>query len=153
VNNEPYIGALAVLDTEQGSTVSPQANGSSYRCENCGTGQPLAYFLFSRTELNKQHDMPLNFVDEVLFQSDLSVMVTEVYPAASGIYAFDDPVAGPRSFTLTDGYWALHRRMEAEGVLKHSADQCHDRSQARPVRKWTPLQGWINLSVPAIPMN
>jgi hypothetical protein len=42
----------------------------------------------------------------------------------------------------TDKYWDLHRRLEFEGKIKHSREQCPDRNGPRVVRAWDPKDGW-----------
>jgi hypothetical protein len=55
-----------------------------------------------------------------------------------------------QSASLSDTYWALHRRLEQEGRIHHSAAQCPDRQIGRRVRLWLNNRGWIVPEPPAI---
>jgi hypothetical protein len=153
VNNEPYQGALAIFAADAPPAVSPQSQ-DTYRCENCPAGQPIAYFLFTPTELFRLKRQPLNHLFRIERSGAGVTLVTFELPGHSGFYAFADVMlTQPVGFSLSDGYWQEHRALEKEGKLNHTAEQCPDRTQPKLVRKWTPGHGWTTLSFPALPRN
>ncbi|MBI3661751.1 MAG: VCBS repeat-containing protein [Acidobacteria bacterium] len=154
VNNEPYQGALAVFDAGWPAGASPQEK-ETYRCRECPAGKPLAYFLFPRSELNLVDRGPLNVVQDIRQAgARLSAHTIELPPGEIAFYQFsEDITAGPASYSLSDGYWVRHRELEREGKVKHTVEQCPDRTQPKLVRRWTPATGWAVVSVPSVPLN
>ncbi len=143
-NNEYDAGSLAVLDVRQAFAASPQSSGSPYKCESCPVGSPARYFLFPRSELNVLENVDLNFVQMIrVRERQADVSTREVSRASCGRYVFSyDSEILPQSVSFDDGYMRLHRKLEADGKLKHSWEQCTDRLHPKPLRMWTPQNGW-----------
>jgi hypothetical protein len=153
-NNEFYSGALAVMDLRQPFAVSPQGPDPGYHCTSCAAGQPLEYFLFPHSHLNKIALPPLNFVSEISFAGEvLELAIDESRPPnrSTRMISFSIDLPSqlvPQRFDFDDNHKSVHRRLEAEGKLHHSFEQCPDRLHPDPLRLWTPETGWTLVSVP-----
>ncbi len=53
----------------------------------------------------------------------------------------------PVSFDFSDGYWVLHRKLELEGKIHHTAKMRPDRLHPKPIRMGAPEQGWTELGL------
>ncbi len=53
--------------------------------------------------------------------------------------------------TRSDAYWDRHHQLEGEGKIKHSVEQCPERTKPRLVRMWTLEKSWTDVSVNAMP--
>ena len=161
INNEFRSGMLAVLRTDQPLSPSPQSSDSPYTCKECGNPTPYMYYYFPRSEIfDLQND------------SFHQVSALELTPDAIRVTTFEgkDPAAAPvhtslyafyefgrnfelKSASLSDAYWDMHRALEKEGKIHHSAEQCPDRSIGKRLRVWVPHFGLtsprIAASVPA----
>jgi len=140
LNNEYDAGMLAVIDPAQQAASSPQTLGSPYRCSACPQASPHRYFVFPRSELNAVTGSPANIVRTIRALPDkLEVRTEEVHQTSVqsfGVYELrsDFSLAGA---SLTDLYWDLHRRLEKEGKLSHSADACRQQQPLKDrVRIW-----------------
>jgi hypothetical protein len=154
-NNEYRAGALAVLRTDQTEgAVSPQTPGSLYACDNCPKGQPLKYLVFPPSELSKvvlslseMYAIPYLGITPVvavaLFSQEVEVQTLDVYPSARTIYEFaNNSRLDSLTASFTDGYMLLHHRLEREGKITHSWEQCPARAHPLVVRVWQPDSGW-----------
>lgn len=56
----------------------------------------------------------------------------------------------PEKVILSDHYWEDHRRLSAEGKIKHSVEQCPERTKPIIVKMWSPEQGWKDIALPPI---
>jgi len=50
-------------------------------------------------------------------------------------------------FSMTDGYWAEHRRREIEGFIHHPAETCPERTRPQPIEEWTAATGWRSSTI------
>jgi hypothetical protein len=152
-NNEYDLPFLATLDPGQEYAVSPQTPGTRFYCENCGQGSPQKYFVMPRSELNQMIGQAPNAVHHIeLLGSTLQVSTNELSENNRAIYFFSTtPDVAPQSITFASTYWTEHRRLEREGRLKHPAERCSDYVSPRPIRAWTPGEGWSELRVDYIP--
>ena len=151
VNNEYGSAYLAVLNEYGPAATSPQTPNSPFDCTNCPTGRPLKYFVFPRSELNAMLREPYNFAFEIVSNSDgtFDVSVREgrrETPTIRSIYRFS-PALMPLSVARSDAYWAMHRQLEDQGRVSHTAAECPDRTAAI-VRAWQPGKEWTDLQVP-----
>ncbi|MGH9775633.1 MAG: hypothetical protein ACRD50_11870 [Candidatus Acidiferrales bacterium] len=154
INNEYNSAMLAVLRADQPSGTSPQSPGP-FRCDDCPKGQPYRYFLFPRSEVNKVAGPPYN--QTRVIQVDIMgvhVVVNEAVPdngigADWEIYDFSTDLV-PQSVSVSDFYWEDHRRLSAEGKIKHSVEECPERTQPRTVREWSPAEGWKEIKFPPV---
>jgi hypothetical protein len=60
------------------------------------------------------------------------------------------PALEPQFVSASDRYWEDHRRLSDEGRIKHSVENCPERTQPRIVREWDPNSGWREIRLPAI---
>jgi hypothetical protein len=155
VNNEYNAGMLAVLPENLTFAASPQTAGSPYECLSCERGQPLRYFVFPRSEMNRVAGAAYNEVRSLTpFDSWMEIRTLEALPSmdfiTQGIYNLSDRLE-IETATRSDAYWDRHRQLEAEGKIKHSVEQCPERTKPLPVRAWTPEKGWFDVSVNAMP--
>jgi len=149
VNSEYQAGVLAVLRTDRPLSGSPQSPGSPYRCRDCQNAVPYLYFIFPRSE-----------VFQLLGESVHRALSVELTPDVIRVTTFEgsSPLPGrsdtslrahyefTRDFdlkyaSLDESYWEMHRALEKQGRIQHSADDCPDRAIARRVRVWIPYQG------------
>jgi len=143
VSNARDAGALAVLDAAAPEGHSPEDPGSPYECLKCEQGLPLKYFVLPRSELSLAAGRAL--LEQGLdVQTDGTILLRTPQNPANGaaevIYEFA-PDLTLRRATFSDVYWDWHRRMEAEGLIHHRADDCPER-QGIIVQEWTSAHGW-----------
>ena len=153
INNEFSEAMLAVLNDGEPSGASPQSPGS-FHCDNCPAGAPYRYFLFPRSEVNRAVGIPFN--QTTMVQVDdrgLHVVVSETSPNPGGlagewqIYDFTADLK-PLSVSVSEFYWETHRRLSDEGKIRHSAENCPERTVPRIVREWSPQEGWQEIRFP-----
>ena len=73
-------------------------------------------------------------------------------PPREGIWALYS-ISGalvPQSVFFSDRYRAEHEMLSAEGKIKHTLDDCHERLKPIVVRDWSPQEGWKNILLPPI---
>jgi hypothetical protein len=143
---------LAVLDANQPYAVSPQTPGTRFYCENCGQGSPLKYFILPKSELNRLVGQGPNSVHHIdLLGTTLLVSTSELSDGMRAIYFFSSTrEISPQSATLASTYWSEHRRLEREGRVNHTAEQCQDYLHPKPIRLWASGR-WSELPVKYIP--
>ncbi len=153
VNNEPYAGMMAVLDMNGSPATSPQTAGSEFECRNCPPGKPARYFVFPPTELNQFSVNRLNAVNTFLRAGNtLGAQTIEHWPSALAFYEFSlGREVLPIGLRFSDGFKVVHEQLEKEGKLKHTFEQCPDRTKPKIVRMWTPPRGWEDVPVGSSP--
>jgi hypothetical protein len=149
-NDEYDSGSLAVLKVDSGLVASPQIPGSKYECKECGAGRPDMYFVFPPSEINRLenpefHPAALIFV----YPQAVEVSTYETSPSNRRLYEFSPEPGFPllRAHFSAD-YPHEHRRLEKEGRLDHSLENCPDKQRLSVVRRWTPSGGWRGIPVP-----
>jgi hypothetical protein len=150
-NNEYDSGSLAVIDESKSFTVSPQTDGTSHRCLNCPKGDPAYYFVFPRSEINEL----VQFYEDRIYK--ISVMGDEIELRkeetqkdvwAQSLYVLrSDGVIRPVLVQFETSYDLLHDKFEREGKLSHNFTKCPERLHPRPIRVWTPADGWKEISL------
>jgi hypothetical protein len=55
----------------------------------------------------------------------------------------------PRSVSVSDHWWVLHREFEASGKIKHGIKQCPEVLHPT-VRMWDAGNGWRSIELPAV---
>ena len=137
---------LAVLDAKQISGSSPERLGSPYECRNCPAGRPLKYFVFPRSELNVATASLLYAANGYPQGDTIPIVKWEVagdlgqgYPESIYEFSLDFQL---RRASYGDHYWEWHRRLEKEGKLKHSREQCPERNGPPRVLQWDAQNGW-----------
>jgi hypothetical protein len=155
INNEHAAAALAVLAEDGAPATSPQTAGSGYECDDCPPGRPDRFLVFPRSELSLIAGRPYNkTMEAVPSETGVIAWVAETWksndPAQNAwiAYALSKVDLTPQAAWMSDSYWALHRRLEMEGLLRHTADACPERTGFRTVRVWQPKTGWSEARVP-----
>jgi hypothetical protein len=146
VSNSHDGAFLAILDANHISGTSPEQAGTPYECRNCPAGRPLKYFVFPRSELNVVTGSLL-YAGNGFPQGDIiPVVKPEVHgdlgqgPPES-IYEFSLDFQLQRA-SYGDHYWEWHRKLEKEGKIKHSREQCPERNGPPRILQWEPKNGW-----------
>lgn len=146
-------GFLAVLDAEKMSAASPERPASSYDCKSCPPGRPLRYLVFPRSEVNKLVGFHKKEAGVQIVPDVFRVLTLEFGKEMEGygaVYEFSRDFELRRT-SFDDRYWELHRRLEMEGKLKHSREQCPDRFGPRFVLAWNASHGWRQLRPSRLP--
>lgn len=148
-SNSQDAAIMAVLDADAVGGSSPEESGSRYDCASGFAGQPLKYYVFPRTELNKVTGAERNWTDLDITGGQLFARTRENssaghFSALEVLYGFSDTFE-LTSATFGDRYWDVHAELEKAGVLKHSKAQCPDRFGPRLVRMWDFENGWKDL--------
>jgi hypothetical protein len=148
-NNESDTGSLALMDERREFAASPQTEDTRHKCVNCPAGDPDYYFVFPRSELNELaqvHEAAVMGIepqgDEVQIRKrDLdpwgSTQLIYLLKADRGVHVV--------SLRYDSGYDMAHRKLEQEGKLRHSVENCPERLHPRPIRMWTPAEGWTEV--------
>ena len=154
ISNDCNCAMLTVLREDQPSGTSPHFGSGSPICENCPEGQPYRYFLFPRSEIAVATGTTYNQVTVILpREGGIRVWVTETGnngdpPGADWEMYGLSPDFVPQGFEVSDHIPVLHKQLEAEGKIKHKVEQCPDLNHPRPVRMWSPQDGWKEIQVP-----
>jgi hypothetical protein len=142
------------LTEPQYATLGPgPLKGRPSRCPNT-----YRYYLFARSEVNKAAGPAYNGVTNILVDGEhVQAMTYEtVSPEGSvpdwALYDFSEDFV-PRSVSFSDHYWEDHRKLTAEGKIKHSLDACPERLTGLTVRAWSPQDGWKDVTLPPIASN
>jgi DNA-binding winged helix-turn-helix (wHTH) protein len=157
ISNDANCAMLAVLRDSAASGHSPAIN-TPVDCDGCPPGQPIRYFLFPRTEVCKVIGEPYNDTHAITSTDGrLKATTAETFtppPEAPHDWAMYDFTTDfePKSVMLSDDYWKDHRRLSAEGKIKHSVEDCPERLKPIVVKMWTPESGWKDVALPPIAM-
>jgi hypothetical protein len=161
-DSEYSAGILAVIDEDRPFVVSPQTEGTRYQCVSCGEGVPDYYFVFPRSEINllespwedpaffiNVHGEEIEITKAELIQPgpDAPAQLDKVHT----VYGFHtEPTVTPFSFRFDTGYDLLHGELERKHKLDHSLDACPERRHPKPIRVWTPSEGWAQVDLKPI---
>ncbi len=146
INNEYAAAAMAVLRPDGPPAASPQTPGGIYACDDCPTGAPIRYFVFSRSEVGSfDESIPYNRVWEVR-QLDSATFVQTIEHASRSAHLTWclSKELQLESVRMTDGYLDAHRRLEREGRIDHTVEDCPERRNGLPARVWDPTTGWAD---------
>lgn len=138
-------GVAAILDVNALDGQSPDTGDAQYRCSTCGGGQPLRYVVMPRTEVNRASQSRFNrarlqiFPDRILVHT-LEMTVSDV-EFADALYEFT-PSLDLIGASFSTRYWEMHKKLEAEGKLDHTREQCPDRDGPREIQVWEQATGW-----------
>jgi hypothetical protein len=161
-DSEYSAGILAVIDEDRPFAVSPQTTGTRYECVSCREGVPNYYFVFPRSEINllespwedpaffiNVHGEEIEITKAELIQPgpDAPAQLDKVHT----VYGFHtEPTVTPFSFRFDTGYDLLHGELERKHKLDHSLDACPERRHPKPIRVWTPSEGWAQVDLKPI---
>jgi hypothetical protein len=143
-NNERHAASLSVLDLHRPTGHGPAAN-PKYRCRNCPSGEPIAYFLFPEMEVSRVlNAWPTVWHVRLDSPDRISVTVLQTReplsaggPAGligSSVYTFDTKLRLRRA-ELVEGYRATHSALELMGRLDHPVG-ARDEQELLPVLRW-----------------
>jgi hypothetical protein len=148
-NNEPDTGSLAVIDEAKAFAASPQTEGTRHKCVSCPAGDVDYYFEFPRSEINELTQWHEDGVIQVEVENhEIQVRKKELQPdgGPTTLYLLRmGEEMRPVSVRFDSGYDMLHRKLEQEGKLDHTLENCPERLHPRPVRMWTPAGGWTEI--------
>jgi len=148
-NNEGDSGSLAVVNEAKPFAVSPQSPGTRHKCKNCPAGDPDYFFVFPRSEINELEQVYEDGVRSIVVTDDqIEVSKNELQePAPLATLYLLKADGGLRvvSRAFGSGYDMLHRKFEQEGRLNHSLENCPERLHPRPIKVWTPVDGWTEI--------
>ncbi len=148
LNNEYNAATLAILDENQAPAASPQSQESSYKCDSYPEGQVYRYFLFPRSELNLLEGGPYNRVRSIrVFEHQIELSSDEVALDAPLLYVFSNNL-DIKSVSMSDGYAELHRRLEQQGKIEHTLQECPALKEPYKARVWDEQTGWVEVAVP-----
>lgn len=144
-------GMIALLDPAALAEQGPEPRGSSHFCETCGTNKPLRMFVFPRTEINRITGAQFNRAVVQTFTGGAVVARTIEMTSVAGdgdvLYEFTAPALDFVSARFSDRYWELHRRLESEGRIAHTRENCPDRDGPRQILEWNPTSGWRKIVI------
>ncbi len=142
VSNSAAAPVLVVLDLRRLSGSSPEVGGSPYACLSCEAGAAARYLVFPRSEISRATELRLTPPTLAAFPERFEVRVPEggEPETPESIYEFSRDVELRRA-SRSDTYWQWHRRLEAAGVLQHTADECRARDDLS-IRGWDEKNGW-----------
>jgi hypothetical protein len=147
ISNSRRAYFLAVLDAAHPSGRSPEDAGSPMECLSCPEGAPLHYFVFPRTEVSLGQPFPLDGPTVTTFENGtVQVQTRESAGPGVGAIVYELENLNITRATLADSYWDWHRRLEAEGQLNHTSDNCPEH-RGLEVQHWTPDGGWRPVKV------
>lgn len=140
VNNEWDGGSVAVLPPGGLNGASPQRPGSAFDCRNCGSGRPLLYYVFPRSELNLALGAAPNFVDDIrVLGAEIQAFAVEtralLFKSSVSVIEFSPDLRLVRRVP-SDGYWDVHREASRRGLLDHPLEACPERRGMAPARLW-----------------
>jgi len=151
-NNEPDTGSLAVIDETRSFAASPQSDGTRHKCVSCPTGDVDYYFVFPRSEINELEQVHEDGVIEVSVRDEQIQLrkkeLNTTSNSAATIYllrAHGD--LRPVSVRFDSGYDMLHRKLEQEGRIHHTLEECPERLHPRPIQMWTPAGSWTRIDL------
>jgi hypothetical protein len=150
-SNERDAGMVALLDAKALSGQSPAAPGDPHACLSCADGGPLRYVALPRSELNQVTGARFNRARLQVAGDVLVVRTIETAGSAEEtvdlLYEFTTSLELIRA-SYSDGYWDLHRALEAEGKIKHTRERCPGRDGPAAIEVWEPASGWRTVARP-----
>jgi hypothetical protein len=153
-NNEHDGGSLAMFDERKPFASSPQTIGTRHKCANCPSGESDYYFVLPRSELNllrKAYEDPVGGITVDADGSGFTAHQRELgldSPDIKTLYKFQSvPNPIPISVRFGSAYDMLHRELERTHHLNHRLEACPERLHPRPIRRWTPSEGWTEISL------
>lgn len=142
-------GMLAILHPDELEGQAPEEPRTQYYCETCGSKRPVRMITLPRTEVNRAAGAPFNRAVIQVSKSRVTARTVEVASEqgpADAIYEFTlglDLIAA----TFSERYWDMHRALEVQGKLAHTAAACPERAGPNVVETWDRLHGWQRQTV------
>ena len=147
VLNEHAKASLTLIDLDGVPATAPHSD-ARFACDGSPQGQPLRVFLFPVMDVRVLGPYALTNGIKVLGNT------MQAYTNESGgesTMEIDETLT-PRRFELPDGYWVVHRSLEAKQLLTHPADACPESRTAHVIEEWRPDSGgWQSITIPPTP--
>ena len=152
INNEYEAAAVAVLRGGAAPSCSPQTRGSRHECTDGPKGVPDRYFLLPPSEVNRAAGWPYNTAMAIRKGSRSIIVETteatdERRQPGGVLYRFTEALE-PVDVVFDNDYAAWHKRLEQEGHLDHSIQDCPQLKDGVKVRRWDAKSGWATVVVP-----
>ncbi|MGE5357728.1 MAG: hypothetical protein ACM3NQ_01835 [Bacteroidales bacterium] len=149
-NNEHRAASVAVYDLSVTAGSAPAIN-PTYRCQDCPSGRPLAFFVFPKTALSRAataETAPLG-VSSINVTETGFVIAVEHTPGgitqAPALYRFDRNLHIVGAETI-DSYRVVHHDLERQGRLTAPHSDVEER-QLFPVLSWDGTK-YVELTAP-----
>jgi hypothetical protein len=150
VNNEYSTASLAVLKEGGEPACSPQTPGSEFDCTDGPRGSPERYFLFPPSEIGRLA-VPYNDIFAIEGTNNRRLLMSrETEDGLWAMYQFSEALE-PESVALNYRFGIVHRRYEAQGLLRHGLERCPQLSRPVAIRRWDARTGWRTVELPATP--
>jgi hypothetical protein len=147
--NNPRDGAVvAVVDARTLTGRSPDAP-APYVCADCPPGAPLKYVVLPRSEMNLLTGARFNRARIEIVADKIVAQTHETDGDLAGgvaIYEFDLAMKLLRA-SYSDRYWDVHRKLEMERKIDHSAEKCPSRSGPATYESWSVGKGWERVPI------
>ena len=140
-------GMVALVDAGALDGQSPSPVDSAFRCTSCGDGPPVRYVVLPRSEVNRVTASPFNRASLEVMGNGVTVRTIEMPStggAADALYEFSRALDLIQA-SYSDRYWEVHRSLEAEGLIRHTREQCPDRLGPPAIEAWEPKSGWLTV--------
>jgi hypothetical protein len=157
-NNGYNSATVAILGENDPPSASVQERNTPYLFDEWGRGPYMAYLL-PPSELFRMSGESFHVVMAVEVSGEsIQVQTNESKdpiigagngPYLLGFYEFSKDFK-LLSASFSDTYWTLHRRLEQEGRIHHTAEKCPDRQIASRVRLWLTNRGWTAPETPTV---
>lgn len=148
-SNARNAAILGVVNPNRTLTQAPGSEGTPFHCTDCPADDPLFYVAFPRSELNVVTASRFNRA-QVAWAGDRVVVTTiEVAGdplAATALYEFDRDLRLIHA-RYSDTYRDMHRRLELDGRLGHTHEQCPEREGPAAIHVWS-AAGWQRIAAP-----
>jgi hypothetical protein len=137
--NRPTLSLIPNIDLP---IMAPSTDAED-QCDGVQSRQLIEEVVFPNSEITplagNPYDVPAGL--QVLGNT-LKVTVGRGDPQ---IYELGDDLA-VKDFFFGDAFWAAHHTYEAQGMLKHPAENCPERTATRQLQVWRPDGGWRDTS-------
>jgi DNA-binding winged helix-turn-helix (wHTH) protein len=148
INNEYRQASLAVLAENGPPSTSPQSEPTFQCARGCPVATPYRYILIPPSELSRASEMPYNYALHIVaLPSGVSVLTDELGWDRGAIYEFSRELQ-PERVIWGDNYREIHRQFEREGRIKHTYENCPERSSPAILRVCDQDGKWSEVSVP-----
>jgi DNA-binding winged helix-turn-helix (wHTH) protein len=137
LNNEYRMASVAVLEENGPPTASPQSPGVRFEClDGCPKARPFRYLLFPRTELDRASGRPYNWVNAIRVRDRGIIVVTHESNEGTTLLYDLSKRFQPQDVVYSAGFREVHKKLEREGTIDHTFEQCKERGQPMLVRVW-----------------
>jgi len=141
VMNEQARASVTLIDLD-GATARSPFTDPQFACVGGGSGAPAQVSLLPRLDVTEAKQNAYALVQYAsVAGSQLKISLDE---RAGSAIALIGPDLTFSSFVLSDNYWALHRTLEQQNRINHTAEQCPERTRSYAIEQWTAATGWYS---------